>query len=216
MKLLVINKYLKNNFQNKDLKLYFVKRNDDFIGLKALIEKDKPDEIISIDFGIPTTDEISNGSIIIAKDTICINDKPVNWTIPREDRWNETSENLNKSICDTLEKLTIEHYIGSGIELKNSSNIEKRIKAKEWIKENIKGIYIDNYSSRLNEFLLENNNNCSIIRIISSSFPINHNNNNFLGEIKRYFRELYFYKITAKKIQKDIIEKKLISEIFNI
>ena len=32
----------------------------------------------------------------------------------------KTYKELNKSICDILEKHTFEHYIGSGIELENS------------------------------------------------------------------------------------------------
>ncbi len=216
MKLLVINKHLKDNFQSKDLTFYFVKKNDDFSDLVKIIDEYKPNKIISIDFGVQTNDEIQNGSVIVAKDTISINSKPISWSIPREDLWIDTSEDLNKSICDILEKLSFEHYVGSGIEIENSFNIEKRPNAKNWLKENIKGIYIDSYSSKLNELISNKAYNFSILRIMNSSFPIYQNKNSFLDKFIGFLKELYFYKISAKKIKKDINERKLIFEISKI
>jgi len=216
MKLLVINKHLKDNFHSKDLTFYFVKKNDDFSDLEKIIDEYKPNNIISIDFGIQTNNEIQNGSLIVAKDTISLNSKPISWSIPREDRWIDTSEDLNKSICDILEKLSFEHYVGSGIELENSFKIEKKPNAKDWLKENIKGIYIDSYSSKLNELISNKPYNFSILRIMNSSFPIYQNKNNFLDKFIGFFKELYFYKISAKKIKKDINERKLIFEISKI
>ena len=74
--------------------------------------------------------KINNGSIVVTRETISMNAKPVNWDIPREDRWIETSEKINKSICDILEKLSFEHYVGSGVQLEDSSVVKGKKKLK--------------------------------------------------------------------------------------
>lgn len=219
MNLLIINKYLIDKSDSKNFIVYYTKKNDDFGELKKIINDSKPEKIISLDFALQTTSHINNGSIVVAKETISYNSKPINWSIPREDRWMETYEELNKSICDILEKHTFEHYIGSGIELENSQNIHKRLKAKKWINENLSGTYIDNYSSKLNQFIQNNSLKISLVRIIHSSFPINQKQSQNSGNwnvIKRFFKELYFYNITSRKIKNEIIQKKLILEFSKI
>ena len=60
----------------------------------------------------------------------------------------------------------------TGISLSENQIDYCKKKAKEWINKNISGIYIDNYSSKLNEVLSSTKVNHSIIRIINSKFPI--------------------------------------------
>jgi len=217
MNLLITNKYFKKMISTSNIDFYFVEQNDNFTELKKQIDDLKPEKIISLDFAIQTVNQIQNNSIVVAKETININAKPINWSIPREDRWIETSEDLNKSVCDILEKLTFEHYVGSGIELENAHTIHKRLEAKKWINDKLDGTFIDSYSSRLNEFIENNSYNISIVRIINSSFPIyNSENSTFWNNLKFFFRELYFHKITTNKIKSEIFEKKLLNEFSNI
>lgn len=217
MNLLITNKYFKRIIPTSNINFYFVEKNDDFTELKKQIDDFKPEKIISLDFALQTVNQIQNNSIVVAKETININAKPINWSIPREDRWVETSEDLNKSVCDILERLTFEHYIGSGIELENAHAIHKRLEAKKWINDNLNGTFIDSYSSRLNEFIENNSFNISIVRIINSSFPIyNSEKSTFWNNLKFLFRELYFHKITTNKIKSEIFEKNLLNEFSNI
>tara|TARA_B100000579_G_scaffold437715_1_gene468484 strand:- start:63289 stop:63945 length:657 start_codon:yes stop_codon:yes gene_type:complete len=217
MNLIISNKYFKKKAINNNFYFYSIEKNDDFIDLKKTIDDLKPKNIISLDFALQTIKNIENGSIIVAKETISMNSKPINWSVPREDRWFDTSEELNKSICDILEKLTFEHYVGSGIELENAHNIHHRSNAKKWINDNLNGIFIDSYSSRLNEFMINNSLNISIIRIINSSFPITNNlNPTIWNKFNEFLRELYFHKIKTKKIKNEIFEKKLFYEFSKI
>jgi len=217
MNLIITNKHLKINKPIDGFEFYFLRKNDDFTKLKELLDNKKPEKIISLDFAIQTVNQIQDNSIIVAKETISINAKPINWAVPREDRWIDTSEELNKSICDILEKLTFQHYIGSGIELENAHSIIDRSNAKKWISDNLHGTFIDGYSARLNEIIQENSINISIIRIINSKFPIpNLKNKGFWSQSKRFLKELYFYKIKAKSIKNEIIDKNLFYEFSKI
>lgn len=212
--LFITNKKLKKLFNDKSLNILFIENENDFSKLEEEIKKDKPEKIISVDFAVQLSEKINNGSIVVTRETISMNAKPVNWDIPREDRWIETSEKINKSICDILEKLSFEHYVGSGVQLEDSSIVKGKKKAKEWINKNISGIYIDNYSSKLNEVLSSIKANHSIIRIINSKFPIKeHIEKNIIQKIKFFFVEFYFYNFRARNIKQYIIEKKLFSEI---
>ena len=212
--LFITNKKLKKLFNDKSLNILFIENENDFSKLEEEIKKDNPEKIISVDFAVQLSEKINNGSIVVTRETISMNAKPVNWDIPREDRWIETSEKINKSICDILEKLSFEHYVGSGVQLEDSSVVKGKKKAKEWINKNISGIYIDNYSSKLNEVLSSTKVNHSIIRIINSKFPIKERvEKNIIQKIKIFFVEFYFYNFRAKNIKKYIIEKKLFSEI---
>ena len=212
--LFITNKKLKKLFNDKSLNILFIENENDFSKLEEEIKKDNPEKIISVDFAVQLSEKINNGSIVVTKETISMNAKPVNWDIPREDRWIETSEKINKSICDILEKLSFEHYVGSGVQLEDSSVVKGKKKAKEWINKNISGIYIDNYSSKLNEVLSSTKVNHSIIRIINSKFPIKERvEKNIIQKIKFFFVEFYFYNFRAKNIKQYIIEKKLFSEI---
>ena len=212
--LFITNKKLKKLFNDKSLNILFIENENDFSKLEEEIKKDIPEKIISVDFAVQLSEKINNGSIVVTRETISMNAKPVNWDIPREDRWIETSEKINKSICDILEKLSFEHYVGSGVQLEDSSVVKGKKKAKEWINKNISGIYIDNYSSKLNEVLSSTKVNHSIIRIINSKFPIKERvEKNIIQKIKIFFVEFYFYNFRAKNIKQYIIEKKLFSEI---
>ena len=212
--LFITNRKLKKLFNDKSLNILFIENENDFSKLEEEIKKDNPEKIISVDFAVQLSEKINNGSIVVTRETISMNAKPVNWDIPREDRWIETSEKINKSICDILEKLSFEHYVGSGVQLEDSSVVKGKKKAKEWINKNISGIYIDNYSSKLNEVLSSIKVNHSIIRIINSKFPIKERiEKNIIQKIKIFFVEFYFYNFRAKNIKKYIIEKKLFSEI---
>lgn len=212
--LFITNRKLKKLFNDKSLNILFIENENDFSKLEEEIKKDNPEKIISVDFAVQLSEKINNGSIVVTRETISMNAKPVNWDIPREDRWIETSEKINKSICDILEKLSFEHYVGSGVQLEDSSVVKGKKKAKEWINKNISGIYIDNYSSKLNEVLSSTKVNHSIIRIINSKFPIKESvEKSIIQKIKIFFIEFYFYNFRAKNIKKYIIEKKLFSEI---
>ena len=212
--LFITNKKLKKLFNDKSLNILFIENENDFSKLEEEIKKDNPEKIISVDFAVQLSEKINNGSIVVTRETISMNAKPVNWDIPREDRWIETSEKINKSICDILEKLSFEHYVGSGVQLEDSSVVKGKKKAKEWINKNISGIYIDNYSSKLNEVLSSIKVNHSIIRIINSKFPIKERiEKNIIQKIKIFFVEFYFYNFRARNIKQYIIEKKLFSEI---
>ena len=212
--LFITNKKLKKLFNDKSLNILFIENENDFSKLEEEIKKDNPEKIISVDFAVQLSEKINNGSIVVTRETISMNAKPINWDIPREDRWIETSEKINKSICDILEKLSFEHHIGSGVQLEDSSVVKGKKKAKEWINKNISGIYIDNYSSKLNEVLSSTKVNHSIIRIINSKFPIKERvEKNIIQKIKIFFVEFYFYNFRAKNIKQYIIEKKLFSEI---
>ena len=212
--LFITNRKLKKLFNDKSLNILFIENENDFSKLEEEIKKDNPEKIISVDFAVQLSEKINNGSIVVTRETISMNAKPVNWDIPREDRWIETSEKINKSICDILEKLSFEHYVGSGVQLEDSSVVKGKKKAKEWINKNISGIYIDNYSSKLNEVLSSTKVNHSIIRIINSKFHIKERvEKNIIQKIKIFFVEFYFYNFRAKNIKQYIIEKKLFSEI---
>ena len=212
--LFITNRKLKKLFNDKSLNILFIENENDFSKLEEEIKKDNPEKIISVDFAVQLSEKINNGSIVVTRETISMNAKPVNWDIPREDRWIETSEKINKSICDILEKLSFEHYVGSGVQLEDSSVVKGKKKAKEWINKNISGIYIDNYSSKLNEVFSSTKVNHSIIRMINSKFPIKERvEKNIIQKIKIFFVEFYFYNFRAKNIKQYIIEKKLFSEI---
>ena len=204
--LFITNRKLKKLFNDKSLNILFIENENDFSKLEEEIKKDNPEKIISVDFAVQLSEKINNGSIVVTRETISMNAKPVNWDIPREDRWIETSEKINKSICDILEKLSFEHYVGSGVQLEDSSVVKGKKKAKEWINKNISGIYIDNYSSKLNEVLSSTKVNHSIIRIINSKFPIKESvEKSIIQKIKFFFIEFYFYNFRAKNIKQYII-----------
>ena len=191
--LFITNRKLKKLFNDKSLNILFIENENDFSKLEEEIKKDNPEKIISVDFAVQLSEKINNGSIVVTRETISMNAKPVNWDIPREDRWIETSEKINKSICDILEKLSFEHYVGSGVQLEDSSVVKGKKKAKEWINKNISGIYIDNYSSKLNEVLSSTKVNHSIIRIINSKFPIKESvEKSIIQKIKIFFYRVLF------------------------
>ncbi len=218
MNLIILNKNFKLFKNNKSCLTYYLDNKDDFSKLKKIINEEKPKNIISLDFAIQTSENTSNDEIIVAKETIIINSKPVNWGIPRVDRWAETSHDLNKSICDILESNNINHRIGSGVQLEYNDKISKRKNAKNWIYENIKANFIDPNSNSISSLIDGEIINFSIIRIINRKFSIEkiNNNENLIKKIIRLFRLQYFHKITSRKIKNELKEKNILYKFSQI
>jgi len=218
MNLIILNKNIKLFKNNKSCLTYYLDNKDDFSKLKKIINEEKPKNIISLDFAIQTSENTSNDEIIVAKETIIINSKPVNWGIPRVDRWAETSHDLNKSICDILESNNINHRIGSGVQLEYNDKISKRKNAKNWIYENIKANFIDPNSNSISSLIDGEIINFSIIRIINRKFSIEkiNNNENLIKKIIRLFKLQYFHKITSRKIKNELKEKNILYKFSHI
>ncbi|MFL2648764.1 MAG: hypothetical protein FI682_05695 [SAR202 cluster bacterium] len=218
MNLIILNKNIKLFKNNKSCLTYYLDNKDDFSKLKKIINEEKPKNIISLDFAIQTSENTSNDEIIVAKETIIINSKPVNWGIPRVDRWAETSHDLNKSICDILESNNINHRIGSGVQLEYNDKISKRKNAKNWIYENIKANFIDPNSNSISSLIDGEIINFSIIRIINRKFSIEkiNNNENLIKKIIRLFKLQYFHKITSRKIKNELKEKNILYKFSQI
>tara|TARA_B100000530_G_scaffold13313_1_gene9747 strand:+ start:862 stop:1521 length:660 start_codon:yes stop_codon:yes gene_type:complete len=218
MNLIILNKNFKLFKNNKSCLTYYLDNKDDFSKLKKIINEEKPKNIISLDFAIQTSENTSNDEIIVAKETIIINSKPVNWGIPRVDRWAETSHDLNKSICDILESNNINHRIGSGVQLEYNDKISKRKNAKNWIYENIKANFIDPNSNSISSLIDGEIINFSIIRIINRKFSIEkiNNNENLIKKIIRLFKLQYFHKITSRKIKNELKEKNILYKFSQI
>ena len=218
MNLIILNKNIKLFKNNKSCLTYYLDNKDDFSKLKKIINEEKPKNIISLDFAIQTSENTSNDEIIVAKETIIINSKPVNWGIPRVDRWAETSHDLNKSICDILESNNINHRIGSGVQLEYNDKISKRKNAKNWIYENIKANFIDVNSSSISTLIESEIINFSIIRIINKKFSLEkiNNNENLIKKIIRFIKLQYFHKITSRKITNELKEKNILYKFSQI
>ena len=218
MNLIILNKNIKLFKNNKSCLTYYLDNKDDFSKLKKIINEEKPKNIISLDFAIQTSENTSNDEIIVAKETIIINSKPVNWGIPRVDRWAETSHDLNKSICDILESNNINHRIGSGVQLEYYDKISKRKNAKNWIYENIKANFIDPNSNSISSLIDGEIINFSIIRIINRKFSIEkiNKNENLIKKIIRLFKLQYFHKITSRKIKNELKEKNILYKFSQI
>lgn len=218
MNLIILNKNIKLFKNNKSCLTYYLDNKDDFSKLKKIINEEKPKNIISLDFAIQTSENTSNDEIIVAKETIIINSKPVNWGIPRVDRWAETSHDLNKSICDILESNNINHRIGSGVQLEYNDKISKRKNAKNWIYENIKANFIDANSNSISSLIDGEIINFSIIRIINRKFSIEkiNKNENLIKKIIRLFKLQYFHKITSRKIKNELKEKNILYKFSQI
>ena len=218
MNLIILNKNIKLFKNNKSCLTYYLDNKDDFSKLKKIINEEKPKNIISLDFAIQTSENTSNDEIIVAKETIIINSKPVNWGIPRVDRWAETSHDLNKSICDILESNNINHRIGSGVQLEYNDKISKRKNAKNWIYQNIKANFIDANSNSISSLIDGEIINFSIIRIINRKFSIEkiNNNENLIKKIIRLFKLQYFHKITSRKIKNELKEKNILYKFSQI
>ena len=218
MNLIILNKNIKLFKNNKSCLTYYLDNKDDFSKLKKIINEEKPKNIISLDFAIQTSENTSNDEIIVAKETIIINSKPVNWGIPRVDRWAETSHDLNKSICDILESNNINHRIGSGVQLEYNDKISKRKNAKNWIYQNIKANFIDANSNSISSLIDGEIINFSIIRIINRKFSIEkiNKNENLIKKIIRLFKLQYFHKITSRKIKNELKEKNILYKFSQI
>lgn len=217
MNLIILNKNLKFINNDKQSIVYKIKKNDDLFELKNIIDNKKPNNIISIDFAVQTNEEITNNEIIVAKETLVINSKPVDWSIPRVDRWIETSHDLNKSICDVLELENIKHRIGSGLELEFNKDISKRRNAKKWINENIKANFIDNNSNKIAKLVNPENHNFSIIRIINNGFPLENSHKvRGIAKVNEFFKLFLFYRLYIRKFLGELQQKKILSKISKI
>lgn len=214
MNIIILNKSFGKFKNNKEIIFYYLKVKEDFEELKKIIIEKKPKNIISIDFAIPTSIKTNNNIIVIGKESILFNSKPVTWSTPREDKWIESSRNLNLNISNILERYGLEHYIGSGIQLKYSKNIQKRKNAIKWFRENIKVNFIDNNSAKLLEIISDLNltDNYAFIRLLHKKTPIYNNEKNYKKFIN-YIYSIIFYKIISKKILSKIRYTNLILKL---
>ena len=214
MNIIILNKSFGKFKNNKEIIFYYLKVKEDFEELKKIIIEKKPKNIISVDFAIPTSIEINNNIIAIGKESILFNSKPVNWSIPRGNKWIESSKNLNFNISNILESNGLEHFIGSGIQLEYSKNIKKRKRAIKWFHENIKVNFIDNNSAKLLEVISDLNliDNYAFIRLLHKKTPIYNNQRNY-EKIINYFYSIIFYKIISKKILSKIRYTNLILKL---
>tara|TARA_B110000438_G_scaffold226687_1_gene220990 strand:- start:2595 stop:3245 length:651 start_codon:yes stop_codon:yes gene_type:complete len=215
MNLIILNKSFGTFENSKESIFYHLKVNQDYKELKKFIEKHDPENIISIDFGVQANKAIKNNTIVIGKESIMINSKPIDWSIPRADKWLETSERLNLKISNILEENCLQHIVGSCAQLEYSEKIKERKKALEWIHKKIKVNIIDNNSVELLKIIFELNlsEKYSFLRLINSKYQINNNN---LKKIKNIFYSFLFNKFHIKKISSKISEKKLIIQISKI
>lgn len=219
MNLIILNKSFRNFENTKEAIFYKLKDNQDFKELKKIIIENNPKNIISIDFGFQTNKYINNNILMVGKESIMINSKPVDWSIPRPDRWLETSQKLNLKICNLLEENCIAHEIASSAQLEHTEKINKREKAIEWIYKNIKVSFIDNNSAEILKIINEINisHKFTFIRLINNKYQISNNKkNNLLKKNIDYFYSKFFTKFYLKKPLSEIYEKKIINKLSEI
>ena len=219
MNLIILNKTFGTYINSKEAIFYSLKENSDYEELKKLIIENNPKNIISIDFGIQTSKVINNNTIAIGKESIMISSKPIDWSVPRADKWLESSERLNFNICKMLEENCIQHVIASSAQLKYSQNIKKRKRAIRWIQKKIKVTLIDNNSAEILKIIYELNlnNKYTFLRLINNKYQIiNHEENNFFKKIIFYINSIVFTKFYVKKILTEINEKKIIIQLSKI
>lgn len=216
MNLIILNKSFGNFKNTKESIFYNLKDNQGLEEIKKIIIKNTPNNIISIDFGIQTNKYISNNTIIIGKESILINSKPVDWSIPRADRWSETSERLNHKISNLLEENCLAHEIASCAQLEYTENIKKREKAIAWIYKNIKVSFIDDNSAELLKIIFEMklSDKFTFIRLINNNYQLSNNKkDNLLKKIINYLYAKIFTKYHMKKTFSEIYDKKIITKL---
>ena len=172
--------------------------------LKTHILENDPEKIISLDFAMPLTDSLKNNTIVIAKEIVQLNSRPISWAIPRYDRWIETSKHLNKSICNILEKNLIEHSVVSGMILEHIKSIKNKNYAKEWLFKNVQSSFIDNSAWEISKLCEDLSKEFSIMRIINNKTPLFEQNKpkKMITKMKNYITNGLFYNFVDKNILK--------------
>jgi len=172
--------------------------------LKTHILENDPEKIISLDFAVPITGSLKKNTIVIAKEIVLMNSRPINWAVPRSDRWIETSSYLNKSISNLLEKNLIEHSVVSGMILEHIKSIKNKDYAKEWLFKNIQTSFVDNSAWKIAKLCEELSKEFSIIRIINNKTPLFEQNKTkeMITKMKNYITNGLFYNFVDKNILK--------------
>ena len=172
--------------------------------LKTHILENDPEKIISLDFAVPITGSLKKNTIVIAKEIVLMNSRPINWAVPRSDRWIETSSYLNKSISNLLEKNLIEHSVVSGMILEHIKTIKNKDYAKEWLFKNIQTSFVDNSAWKIAKLCEELSKEFSIIRIINNKTPLFEQNKTkeMITKMKNYITNGLFYNFVDKNILK--------------
>ena len=208
MNLIIINHKKMSNLFNKinGEGFYFIydSTKKPIDSLKSHILENNPEKIISLDFALPLTSTLKNNTIVIAKELILLNSRPINWAIPRSDRWIETSQNLNKSISNLLEKNLIEHSVVSGMILEHIETIKNKNYAKEWLFKNVQSSFIDNSAWEISKLCEDLSKEFSIMRIINNKTPLFEQNKQkrMITKMKNYITNGLFYNFVDKKILK--------------
>ena len=172
--------------------------------LKTHILENDPEKIISLDFAVPITGSLKKNTIVIAKEIVLMNSRPINWAVPRSDRWIETSSYLNKSISNLLEKNLIEHSVVSGMILEHIKTIKNKDYAKEWLFKNVQSSFVDNSAWKIAKLCEELSKEFSIIRIINNKTPLFEQNKTkeMTTKMKNYITNELFYNFVDKNILK--------------
>ena len=172
--------------------------------LKTHILENDPEKIISLDFAMPLTNSLKNNTIVIAKEIVLMNSRPIDWAVPRSDRWIETSRYLNKSISNLLEKNLIEHSVVSGMILEHIKTIKNKDYAKEWLFKNVQSSFVDNSAWKIAKLCEELSKEFSIIRIINNKTPLFEQNKTkeMITKMKNYITNGLFYNFVDKNILK--------------
>ena len=205
MNLIIINhkkmSYLFNKINGEGFYFVYDSTKIPIDSLKSHILENNPEKIISLDFALPLTSTLKNNTIVIAKELILLNSRPINWAIPRSDRWIETSQNLNKSISNLLEKNLIEHSVVSGMILEHTKTIKNKNYAKEWLFKNIQSSFVDNSAWEISKLCEDLSKEFSIIRIINNKTPLFEKNNpkKMITQMKNYISTGMFYSFVDKK-----------------
>ena len=210
MNLIIINhkkmSYLFNKININGNGFYFIYDSTKIPidSLKTHILENDPEKIISLDFALPITGSLKKNTIVIAKEIVLMNSRPINWAVPRSDRWIETSRHLNKSISNVLEKNLIEHSVVSGMILEHFKTIKNKDYAKEWLFKNVQSSFVDNSAWKIAKLCEELSKEFSIIRIINNKTPLFEQNKTkeMTTKMKNYITNGLFYNFMDKNILK--------------
>ena len=208
MNLIIINhkkmSYLFNKIKGDGFYFIYDSTKIPIDSLKSHILKNDPEKIISLDFAMPLTDSLKNNTIVIAKEIVQLNSRPISWATPRYDRWIETSKHLNKSICNILEKNLIEHSVVSGMILEHIETIKNKNYAKEWLFKNVQSSFIDNSAWEISKLCEDLSKEFSIMRIINNKTPLFVQNKpkKMITKMKNYITNGLFYNFVDKNILK--------------
>ena len=208
MNLIIINhkkmSYLFNKIKGDGFYFIYDSTKIPIDSLKSHILENDPEKIISLDFAMPLTDSLKNNTIVIAKEIVQLNSRPISWAIPRSDRWIETSKHLNKSISNILEKNLIEHSVVSGMILEHIETIKNKNYAKEWLFKNVQSSFIDNSAWEISKLCEDLSKEFSIMRIINNKTPLFEQNKQkrMITKMKNYITNGLFYNFVDKNILK--------------